>query len=203
MENVSMVSPERIYQFIWADKATGGKCWEHLRHGHKKYRKCYGSKDSRRQIPNKTSIEQRPSVVDEKSRTGDWEIDTIIGKNHQGAIVTAVERKTQFTLLVKLPSKNYEQAQKTIANMFAPYKAEVLTITSDNGMEFYGHQHIAQKLEADYFFAHPYSSWERGLHEYHNKLISWHRFTVQMKQFKFNRLLTGIIACMIILLWLQ
>ncbi len=170
-EQTQMVSHECIYQWIWKNKSLGGTWFKHLRHGHKKYRKRYGSKEHRGQIPNKTSIEQRPSIINQKTRIGDWEIDTIIGKNHQGAIVTAVERKTAFTLITKLPSRNYEQTQKTIINMFAPYKKDVLTITSDNGTEFYGHQYIAEKLGVAYYFAHPYSSWERGLNEYHNKLI--------------------------------
>jgi IS30 family transposase len=170
-EQKPMVSHERIYQWIWEDKQQGGKWWKHLRHGHKKYRKRYGKKDHRGQIPHKISIDKRPEIVNQKTRMGDWEIDTIIGKNNQGAILTAVERKTQFTLMAKLPSKSYPEVQKEIINLLAPYKTHLHTITSDNGTEFYGHQHIAQKLGIDYYFAHPYSSWERGLNEYHNKLI--------------------------------
>jgi IS30 family transposase len=171
LENKPIVSVERIYQHVWADKEQGGDLYKCLRHGHKKYRKRYGSKHSDHCIPNRVSIDLRPGIVAEKSREGDWEIDTIIGRNQKGAILTSVERKTQFTLITKLNSKSYKQVQKTLINMFAPYKDQVLTITSDNGFEFRGHEYIAKKLQADYYFAHPYSSWERGLNEYQNKLI--------------------------------
>ena len=170
-ENTAMVSHECIYQYIWKDKSQGGNLWKHLRHGHKKYRKRYGSKDNRGQIPNKVSIEQRPEVVDKKQRIGDWEIDTIIGANHKGAILTATERKTQYILMAKIKSKSHKDATSQIVNLLAPFKEMVLTITSDNGLEFYQHQYIAKKLKADYYFAHPFSSWERGLNEYQNKLI--------------------------------
>ena len=60
---------------------------------------------------------------------------------------------------------------KSTVRLLAPYKDKVHTITSDNGKEFAKHQHIAKKLNARFFFAHPYSSWERGLNEYTNKLI--------------------------------
>ena len=170
-EAIPMVCHESIYQIIWRDKANGGMLWKNLRHAHKKYRKRYGTKDRRGKIPNRISIDKRPEIVNNKERIGDWEIDTIIGKNHQGAIVTATERKTQFVLMAKLKSKAVKHANPEIINMFAPYKEKVLTITSDNGIEFFGHQYIAQKLAADYFFANPYHSWERGLNEYQNKLI--------------------------------
>lgn len=168
---IPMVCHETIYQAIWHDKAAGGHLWKHLRHGHKKYRKRYGSKDHRGKIPNRVGIDKRPEVVNKKERVGDWEIDTIVGKNHQGAILTATERKTQYILMTKIKSTSVKDATPGIINLFAPYKEMVLTITSDNGIEFFGHEHVAQKLAADYFFANPYHSWERGLNEYQNKLI--------------------------------
>ena len=78
LEGVEMVSHERIYQFIWQDKADGGELYKHLRTGQKKYKKPYGSKSSRGQIPDKISIEQRPDIVDKKQRAGDFESDLII-----------------------------------------------------------------------------------------------------------------------------
>ena len=165
-ESVPMVSHETIYQYIWKNKSEGGTWWKQLRNSNKKYKKRYGTKDNRGQLVNRISIDKRPEIVNQKERTGDWEIDTIIGKNHQGAILTAAERKTNYMLMYKLSSK-----KAAATNMFAPYKEKVLTITSDNGVEFAEHEQIAKKLNADYFFAHPYHSWERGLNEYQNKLI--------------------------------
>ena len=170
--NIAMVSHERIYQFIYQDKENGGSLYKHLRTGEKKYRKRYGKHKNRRiVIKNKVSIDERPEIINNKERFGDWEIDTIIGKNHIGAIVTIVERKSGFILLRKLNGKNASELAKQTIRLMMPYKELVHSITSDNGTEFANHEYIAHKLDADFYFAHPYSSWERGLSEYSNKLI--------------------------------
>ncbi len=170
--NIPMVSHERIYQYIHEDKENGGKLFEHLRTGKKKYKKRYGKhKNPRIIIKNKVSIDERPEIINNKERYGDWEIDTIIGKNHKGAIVTVVERKSSFILVRKLKGKNAEELAKQTIRLMVPYKELVHSITSDNGTEFANHEYIAKKLNAEFYFAHPYSSWERGLSEYSNKLI--------------------------------
>lgn len=171
-KNIPMVSHERIYQFIYEDMAKGGSLHKHLRTGNNKYKKRYGKHKNRRIIiKNKVSIDERPSVINNKERFGDWEIDTIIGKNHKGAIVTIAERKSNFILMRKLKTKNAKQLAKQTIRLLAPYKDLVHSITSDNGTEFAEHEYIAEKLDAKFYFAHPYSSWERGLNEYSNKLI--------------------------------
>lgn len=170
--NIPMVSHERIYQFVYADQSQGGNLYKHLRTGNNKYKKRYGKHKNRRIIiKNKVSIEERPSIINNKERFGDWEIDTIVGKNHKGAIVTVVERKSNFIVMKKLKTKNAKDLAKQTIRMLAPYKDLVHSITSDNGTEFAEHEYIAEKLNAKFYFAHPYSSWERGLNEYSNKLI--------------------------------
>ena len=169
--NIPMVSHQRIYQFIYQDKENGGDLYKNLRTSQKKCRRKYGSGKVNHSIKNRTSIDLRPSVVNNKERFGDWEIDTIVGKNNKGAILTVVERKSAFVLMTKLNGKNAESLAKSTIRLLAPYKNEVHTITSDNGSEFARHQQIAKKLNVQFFFAHPYSSWERGLNEYTNKLI--------------------------------
>jgi len=168
---IEMVSHERIYQFIWEDKQLGGTLYSHLRTGSKKYRKRYGSGKASRGIVNRVSIELRPKIVDDRLRFGDWEIDTIIGKNHKGAIVVIVERKSGFFLMKKLKGKDAAELAKAVIRLLAPFKSKVFTITSDNGLEFAEHEEMAKKLEAKFYFAHPYSSWERGLSENTNKLV--------------------------------
>ena len=114
----------------------------------------------------------RPAIVDAQERCGDWEIDTIIGKDQKGAILTMTERKTGFLLMEKMKfGKQAEPLAKAVIRLLTCYKNTVHTITSDNGTEFAEHELMAKKLNADYYFAHPYSSWERGLNEYTNKLI--------------------------------
>lgn len=170
-QGIPMVSHEWIYQYVYRDMKQGGELYKHLRTQHKRRRKRIHRKDKRGLIPNRVSIHQRPSVVAEKQRFGDWEIDLIEGANHSNFAVTLVERKSQFALIVRTPDKQAQTIQTKIINALAPYKELVHTITSDNGREFANHEYIAQKLNADYYFADPYSSWQRGLNEYTNKLF--------------------------------
>lgn len=164
------VSHEWIYRYVKKERLNGGDLYMHLRQAGKR-RKKYGSKDTRGQLCNRVSIEQRPDIVDEKTRIGDWEIDTVIGQHHKGALVTIVERKSRFTLIQKVESKHAEGVTTATVNLLTPYSDKVFTITADNGKEFAGHETIAKELNADVYFAHPYSSWERGLNENTNGLI--------------------------------
>ncbi len=148
-----------------------GNLYKHLRTGHRKKRKRYGSNDLRGRIPGRISIDERPEIVNSKVRIGDWEIDTVHGKKHQGALVTAVERKTRFTLIHVVVSRKAEAVTKALIEMLKPFKDWVKTITSDNGKEFAFHQKVSKALDADFYFAHPYASWERGLNENTNGLI--------------------------------
>ena len=165
------ISHETIYQHVWHDKKQGGTLYRHLRCFRKKKRKRYGSYDRRGHIPNRVFIDERPSVVDEKARIGDWEADLIIGKAHKKALVTVVERKTKFTLIEHISSKTADNVEQALIRLLEPYQQQVHTITVDNGKEFTNHQAIASKLGATIYFAHPYHSWERGLNENTNGLV--------------------------------
>lgn len=168
--HLASVSHERIYQYIYADKAQGGDLHSHLR-CRKKRRKRYGSHARRGQIRNRKTIDERPPVVAEKSRLGDWEADTIIGKGHQQALVSLTERKSKFVLLAKVERKTEASVKAAVIALLKPYVDKVETITSDNGKEFAAHEEIARAVGADFYFAHPYASWERGLNENSNGLV--------------------------------
>jgi len=163
------VSHEWIYRFVAQDKANGGKLYRHLRQGHKRYRK--GQNAKRSVIPNPVSIDERPAIVEERSRLGDWEVDTVLGKQGSGAIVSLAERKSRLYLVQYVPAKTATAVGDAIIRMLEPYKAHVHTITADNGSEFVEHERVAAALEAKVFFAHPYCSWERGLNENSNGLL--------------------------------
>ena len=165
------ISHESIYLHVWADKKTGGDLYTYLRRQGKKYDKRRNGKSTRDQIKNRVSIDDRPSVVDEKSRVGDWEIDTVIGKGHSGALVTIVERVTKFTVSQQVEGKTAFAVTKATIDLLKPIQEAVLTITADNGKEFAYHEEISEALDADVYFAHPYSSWERGLNENTNGLL--------------------------------
>ena len=165
------LSHERIYQYIWADKKEGGDLHRCLRRRGKKYNRRGAINAGRGLIPGRVDIAKRPLIVASRKRVGDWEGDTIIGKNHWGAIVSIVERKTLFTLLSKQQDKTASRTTKTIRKVMHPHRKKVHTITFDNGKEFADHQSIAAGLNADVYFATPYHSWERGLNENTNGLV--------------------------------
>jgi len=169
-EKQQSVSHERIYQYIYRDKAEGGTLFHHLR-CRKKRRKRYGSYDRRGRLQGCRSIEERPSVVDQRKRIGDWEADTIIGQNHKQAILSLTERKSKLCLLRKVERNTAEAVEQAICELLLPVAANVYTITSDNGREFAHHQSVARKLKARFYFAHPFAAWERGLNENTNGLV--------------------------------
>ncbi|MEW7973634.1 MAG: IS30 family transposase [Candidatus Thiodiazotropha endolucinida] len=162
---------ETVYQLIYADKESGGNLYTHLRVASKPYRKRYGSYDRRGKIKGRVSIDDRPMVVDSGNRIGDWEGDTIIGKGRRSALLTMVERKTLYTVIVRLTGKRADLLAEAAVQGLQHLKDRVKTITLDNGLEFARHETIAEGLGADIYFAHPYASWERGINENTNGLI--------------------------------
>jgi Transposase and inactivated derivatives, IS30 family len=170
MNGIDMVSHQTIYEFVRLDEENGGKLYKHLRRGHRKIKK-HGSLETRGQIKNRTLIEERPAIVDLKVRTGDLEGDTIVGANHKGVMVTINDRKSKSVLIAKSPSKNAKIVADVIIKLLKPFAQNLHTLTLDNGKEFADHERISQVLGIKIFFAHPYSSWERGLNENSNGLI--------------------------------
>ena len=165
------ISHVRIYQHIREDKLKGGDLHTHLRFYHTgKRRAQYGAKHKGR-IKERVSISQRPKIVEEKIRLGDFEIDTIIGTNRKGAITTAVDRVSLLSIISIPTTKKADEVEAEIKRILSPFKDKIQTITSDNGLEFSNHKNISQALDCEYYFCHPYSSWERGLNEYTNGLI--------------------------------
>ena len=170
MEQGVSISHEWIYQYIYADKHSGGDLYRFLR-CQKVRRKRYGVYSRRGTIPNQVSIDDRPAIVDSKRRFGDWEGDTVIGKGHRGALVTLVERKSLYTVIRSVLHKTAKAVRRAVVDGLTPYIDWVHTITYDNGREFADHEGMASDLEASIYFAHPYASWERGLNENTNGLI--------------------------------
>lgn len=164
------LSHEWIYQYIYQDKTNGGKLYRYLR-CQKKRKKRYGSYQRRGTLVNQVSIDKRPAIVNRKTRIGDWEVDTVIGKGHQQALVTLNERKSMYTLIAHVKRRTASAVRQAIVRLLSNMTESVHTITSDNGKEFAEHEVIAQQLNAGFYFAHPYASWERGLNENINGLI--------------------------------
>jgi IS30 family transposase len=166
------ISVTAIYNFITTDRLNGGKLFLWLRHKGKRRRYYNPKKAGRSLIPNRIDISLRDPIVDTKSRLGDWEADTIVGKDHKGGIISLVERFSKFTILIPIKTFAADNVAKLIAQALAKYKTKVLTITFDNGLEFASHHLISEALPGvQIFFAKPYASWQRGLNEHTNGLV--------------------------------
>lgn len=170
LEGIFQISHETIYKYIRQNKESGGKLYKYLRRK-RKYRKKYGSLN-RHKLSNRVSIDKRPEIVDQKCRIGDWEIDTIIPSSYNGPVLLSiVERFSKYLFLGKVKSKDATLTARKTIELFFKHKEKVLTITSDNGREFFCHKVVSNLLNVDFYFAHPYKSWERGLNENTNGLI--------------------------------
>lgn len=164
------VSLHSIYRFIQQDKSKGGVLFHNLRLRNQRKRK-YGSIETRGQLTNRKSIHDRPAEIEQRSRFGDLEIDTIVGKNHQQSLVSIVDRKTGYLWLKKCSTRKAEEVCQATIRLLKPIKAHLKTITADNGKEFSLHEYAAQEIDVDWYFADPYSAWQRGTNENTNGLI--------------------------------
>jgi transposase, IS30 family len=165
------VSHETIYLHIWADKRAGGTLYKQLRRRGKKYNKRSAKSAGRGVIPGRIDISARPAIVERRVRIGDWEADTIVGAGRKGAILSLVERVSKYTLLHKLTAATADNTTRALIHALRPHRSRVHTITADNGKEFAGHQKVALRLGAGFYFATPYHAWERGLNENTNGLV--------------------------------
>lgn len=171
---VMRISYEAIYMHIYAHRqARLNRKLIALLPYHKSIRKSRkGTKRRKIRITDAISIDERPKEVELREEVGHWEGDLIIGKKQSSAIGTIVERKTRFTYIVKLKDRK----SKTVTKMFAKELKKIgnncrKSLTYDNGVEMANHLWLTKKTGMTVYFAHPYSSWERGTNENTNGLI--------------------------------
>jgi len=144
---------------------------KHLRCKRKR-RKRYGSYTKRGKIVNSVSIDERADVINERGRLGDWEADLVEGnRSSKHALLTLTERVARYTLVAKVKSKHASQITEAMIKLFSNSGLSVKSVTSDNGREFAGHEVVSDTLGIDFYFAHPYSPWERGANENTNGLL--------------------------------
>lgn len=167
LHDYQTVSHTWIYQHIARDKIDGGELHNHMRRGN--YSK--GHKEYKGTIINRVSIEARPSIVNKRERLGDYEIDLIVGIKNKGAILSIIDRRSRKCILEKLDNKTSLSVCTKIIDSLDTKAQHIHTITSDNGTEFTEHEMVSKKLNIDYYFAHPYASYERGSIENLNGLV--------------------------------
>ena len=168
---IECVSPETIYLHIWADKDAGGDLYKHLRRRGRKNKKRGNYLAGRGFIKDRVGIEKRPSNVELKKTFGDLEADTIVGKNHKGALVTINDRASGMLKMKRTATREAKEVSAAINELLEDWLPYIRTITSDNGKEFAEHKEVASTCQLDFYFANPYCSWERGANENLNGLV--------------------------------
>ncbi len=159
-----------IYRRIEENKQQGGTLYRFLpRFGKTRWK---GGKRNRNAgvslIPDRTDITERPKVVDDRNRLGDWEGDTVHGQNAH--LVTLVDRTSRYTLVKRVFNKTKEVVADAMISMLDKVHS-TRTLTLDNGGELADQVRVAKEADVDIYFAKPYASWQRGTNENTNGRI--------------------------------
>ncbi|MBI5016073.1 MAG: IS30 family transposase [Deltaproteobacteria bacterium] len=166
------ISTETVYAWVYLDAQEGGTLHRHLRRHHRRRRRQVRYGMGRRFQEQRPRITERPVVVEERSRWGDWEGDTVSGRMGTTSLVTHVERRSRYLLAAKIPDKK--------AATFTTCSSELLgtvpptlrrTLTLDNGSEGAGYRDLEHRTGVAVYFAQPYSAWQRGTNENTNGLL--------------------------------
>lgn len=162
------ISHETIYQYIWAAKRSSHKdlredkeLCSYLRH-HSRRQKRKNTNGNRGCIPNRVSIDQRPSIVSKRTRQGDIEVDLMMGKNHKPGLIVLTDRTTLETQLIKTTSKKANDIERKIVKRLRSRGMKLHTLTFDNDLAFSRHEHIGKALGVSTYFTRPYTSQDKG-----------------------------------------
>ncbi len=170
-DETMMITAEGIYLNIY-NGVIGKNYIEYLRQNRKKRHKRSLKNKKRITIKDKKNIKSRPEIVNMKNRLGDWEGDTIVGKQNQGYIATFVDRKSSYLAASLMLDKTAFSLNHAASEAFGYIQnKDIKTITVDNGTEFAEFKNIEQLFETNVYFADPYCSWQRGLNENTNGLL--------------------------------
>ena len=169
----SRICHETIYRWIYLERRDLS---QHLHCTKGRYRRKRGTNARwrKRELAKKTWIDDRPTIVQSRSRIGDWEGDTVHGAGKSGYIATLVERKSGYLVAKKINAPNGEEMLRTVTSLQAFPAEKRLTLTLDNGPEMSEHEEMERRLGLKVYFAHAYHSWERGTNENTNGLLRFY-----------------------------
>lgn len=171
---VMTISYEAIYQHIYRHRQSylAQKLIKLLPYHHHKRRNKRKFNKNKTRIKDQVSIDNRPAHIEQRLEVGHWEGDLMIGVGQKSAIATLVERKTRYTIVMKIQNRKSKTVTKEFANSLNKLsKIFRKSMTYDNGIEMANHKWLANQTGINIYFAHPYSSWERGTNENTNGLI--------------------------------
>ncbi len=168
LEFGDFVSHETIYKYIWKCKhsnkrklAKDKKLHKYLRH-HNRRQKRKNAKKNKGCIKGRVSIEERPKVINERKRKGDFEVDLMMGANHKPGLIVITDRKTIETKLIKINTKKAKIIARKIIKRMSTEESHIYSFTFDNDLAFANHLEIAEKLNAKTYFTRPYTSQDKG-----------------------------------------
>lgn len=172
-EGTATVSVSTAYRHVYADALAGGQLYTHMRMARPRPRPRPAKPSLRGILRGRRPVSERPELVDRLERTGDLEVDTIVGTPRKGALITVVDRVSLHTWIMQTPdgSRRSQPVAQVLGARLRPLRDRIHTITSDNGKEFAEHQAVAKTLKADWFFAEPYCTNQRARVENTNALI--------------------------------
>lgn len=165
------ISASTIYRYI-NERAPHLK--QYLRSKKGRYRRQRGTKirEQAREQAKKRRIDERPAIVERRGRIGDWEGDTMLGRDKRARIVTLVDRRSGYLIAYLLPKHRAELLTKlAIQKLKRIPKIKQKTMTFDNGTEFSDWERFETQSGMTVYFAYPYHSWERGTNENTNGLL--------------------------------
>jgi IS30 family transposase len=166
------ISTESIYRLVYRDYCKGGTLWEYLKSFRKRRKHHLGRPDQRGQIAGRVFIDKRPTTIENRTRYGHWEGDTMIGRNHKGVIFTGIERKSRYIIAHSVGSKLAQKVNSAVSYIFRSLPDRLKkTITVDNGQEFAYHRRIAKNTGMNVYFSHPGCPYEKGSIENGNRMI--------------------------------
>lgn len=183
MDMAGRVCAKTLYSYVdqgLIPDVTNDDLWEKNKRGKRKWR---GIKRMKKKYTERTCIEERPDVVETREEFGHWEIDLVVGGKHtdKPVLMTIVERKTRKVLIRKLPDKTQQSVLRALMGIertmgVEAFRCTFKSITADNGSEFLDAERLqksafSNKMRTQFYYAHPYASWERGSNENANRMI--------------------------------
>jgi IS30 family transposase len=165
------ISHETIYQFLLKDRAHGGQLFKHLRIKPRRRKNRAAKYHKREFYPDRRMISERPEAVENRSRIGHWEGDTVIGSDRHHCIVTLVERRSGYGIIKKIQARTVAETNRACLEAIQGHWWKFRSITFDNGIEFMGFKDLEAGSNIKCYFANPYHSWERGTNENFNGLV--------------------------------
>ena len=170
LENLPFISHQTIYDFIARDKEEGGDLYKSLRYQGKKY-KWIGFDKNKTKILNRKDISERPEIVNNKGRYGDWETDLVVSsKKGSGAVATFAERLSMYFQAIKVEAQSADEMVRASNEALGGLPETMRrTMTHDNGKEICKHEKITEMISIDVYCARPYKSCDRGLNEWMNR----------------------------------